>query len=499
MNRNRTLAATLTFVAVVALALGTFFALGGSGTDAALAPDGGTEQQLTVTARDTQQQPLSGVDVRLLDSTDTAVATGTTRGNGEATLSFTPAAGDYAVVATAPKGYASRDDKDGGSSHQGSPTCDDVFLCIYLTATVGQDGSVLVKIPDVTVDQQQDLDDLWFKLAPPIAPVEDESQTAGDPSDDDLLLGDPSDDVLIGGGDDILGDPSDDVLIGGDGLFGGGDDVLGDPVPEAPGLRQLCFDVVHQPVAEQGAASGIWVRGEVYGLEGGWIWVQGPTLNGGEPIEVPVVDGRFDGPLGINSYGDHPVERFELLPEGDGAEPIDLLPTLNDGPGNVVPVTGAEGPAFEQGCFDFDAPVLETPAAELPAADAPAPAPVPVAPVLDGRQTVEAFLDGFIADHATQDVDGLLDTLHPAIPLAFGETECVDYVTRTTGSLAAAEVGSVGALTDVDLDSPAGPITIPDVLPFEVEFTLTDGSTMSSEANLALLDGEPHWLTRCGR
>ncbi len=341
--------------------------------------------------------------------------------------------------------------------------------------------------------------------APVAADVEQDTATGSDIEDDaDVLIGRDGSDVLIGGDDDsdvlIGGDDGSDVLIGDgeDELLGGGEDLLLDPQPERPGISRFCVNVEHQPVPDQNAASGIWVRGEVYGLDGGWIWVQGPTLNNGDPVQLPVSDGSFEGPLGINSYGDHPFERFDLVPTEDGSDPIDLLPTLDSGPGRQVPVTGSEGPAFDSECFDLEPPVAaEEMVEDVPTADLPADVEAAAGPAPD--QLVREFLDGFVADHVTGDVDGLLDTLHPAIPLAFGETECDAYVTGTTGSLVGAEVRSVGQLTDVDLDTPSGPITITDVIPFEVEFMLLDGSTMSNEANLAVLDGEPHWLTRCGR
>lgn len=123
-------------------------------------------------------------------------------------------------------------------------------------------------------------------------------------------------------------------------------------VDEHPGLAQFCASVRHQPIAEQNAASGVWVNGAIYGLdEGTWIWVEGPTINGGQGVELPVTDGAFEGPLGINSYGDHELTTFEL--RAPDADPIDLLPTLADGPGTIFPVDAAEGPVFDHECFDF--------------------------------------------------------------------------------------------------------------------------------------------------
>ena len=45
---------------------------------------------------------------------------------------------------------------------------------------------------------------------------------------------------------------------------------------------------------------------------------------------------------------------------------------------------------------------------------------------------------------------------------------------------------------------PPGPIGFPESIPFTVEFTLADGGSMVSEANLPLHNGTVHWLTTCG-
>lgn len=489
MKFNRTTAAATALIGIIALVIGFFVIAGGDDGAAGdpIAPaDPTTEQALTVSARDTSQQALSGVAVRLLDGTGATVTSGTTGSTGEASLSFTPKAGTYVVVADEPTGYRARDDKDGGATQVGGPPCDNVYLCIYLTVTEVQhaDGttSLTVEIEYVTPDQHGDLDDLWFEMTPPNAAGDEEASLVVDESSDEILVGDSVDEATV---DEATADETtadETTADTGDDTDSATDEVAAGP----PGLRQVCVDVRHAEVAEQNAASGIWVRGEVYGLDGGWIWVEGPTINGGEPVQVPVEDGAFETPLGINSYGEHELTRFDLGSD-DIEDSIDLLPTLDEGPGVVFPVDSDEGPVFDDECFDFEPPVETDDATE-----------VAIDPQAAAEAAVDEFLIGFVDDHTTGNVDDLLATLHPSVPLAFGESVCSEYVARTAGSITGAETLSVGVPGPLDLDTPNGAITFPEAIPFTVEFTLTDGSTVTNDANLALHDGSAHWLTRCG-
>ena len=159
--------------------------------------------------------------------------------------------------------------------------------------------------------------------APTDAPTE-EPPTDGVSAGDDRIVDETADDAA---------DPS----------------VQADPNDVAVGLSSLCITVVHDETN-----SGIWVRGGVSGLEEGWIWVEAPTVNGGEPVQDPVEAGVFEGPLPIVQYGDHEVTRFELVPGGPDPMPVDLMPVLLDGPGAVFPVDADEGPVFDSECFDFE-------------------------------------------------------------------------------------------------------------------------------------------------
>ncbi|MGI9601025.1 MAG: hypothetical protein ACR2QE_04015 [Acidimicrobiales bacterium] len=257
------------------------------------------------------------------------------------------------------------------------------------------------------------------------------------------------------------------------------------PDPEeifGPGLKKLCVSVEHAEVPEQNAASGIWVRGEVYGLDGGWIWVEGPSLNNGDPIGIEVIDGAFDAPLGINSYGDHAIESFDLFASADEVDAAaDLLDSLVLGPGTVLPVGPDEGPVFDQECFDFDPP---TPAATT-GRGGPA-------------ELVPAFLDSFEAAHAADDVEWLLGHLHPAVPDAFGSATCDDYVEATAGSITAVELVDVGPPGPFDLAGPQGPIDFDQAVPFTAVFTTFEGDDITNAGHLPVLDGELTYLTTCG-
>lgn len=498
MNFNRTSAALASVIALITIGIGVFFFSNGSGSTAPAAPS--TEQAITVKAKDTNGAALNGVAVQVNGTGNTKVASGTITTGGQLSLSFDPKPGTYVVTATEPAGYRARDDKDGGASNNAGLTCSNVYLCIYLTATETQDASgtksIVVTLAHVRPEQVSELDDLWFEMTPPGA-AEEETVVEVDESDESLI-GEPGRDVLVGSGanDDLLGEPVDEDEAN--------DEATTDePVDEvaldeviAVGLRQVCINTQHQEVVDQNSASGIWVKGNVDGVDDGWIFVEGPTINNGNPVQIPVSNGVFDAPLGINSYGDHAVELFEVQSTDPSTTPTDLIPTLNMGPGTIFPVDSNEGPLFDTECFDFDPPAatdVEQETAPEPTADEQA-----AQALTEAQAEVEMFLNGFVEDHTTTDTAGLLDTLHPAIPLAFGEDTCSEYVERTAGSITGVTVLSVELPQSIDMDTTNGPITFTDTTPFVAEFSLIDGTTMRSDANLAQHDGESHWLTRCG-
>ena len=114
------------------------------------------------------------------------------------------------------------------------------------------------------------------------------------------------------------------------------------------------------------------------------------------------------------------------------------------------------------------------------------------------RSSVEGFLDGFVAAHERGDVEELYATLHPSIKLAFGEDACMDYIEETVGSITAARVVEVGPPRVHGMDTPHGPISFEQAIPFTVEFLTADGAIVSNPANLPFHDDEIHWLTTCG-
>ena len=187
--------------------------------------------------------------------------------------------------------------------------------------------------------------------------VEDDDVIAGE-SGDDVLTGDEGGDDLIGGGAGdgrgTAGEDGDDLL---DDLGTGDDVIVADTIgaaQPAAGLRRLCLDTRHSPVDGQDSASGIWVEGEVYGLPPGtWIWVEAPTINNGDPVGIPVAGDSFEGGLGINAYGEHPIESFGIGDE-NGIGPVDVADAVNDLLPGVPTVGPDEGPLFDEECFDVD-------------------------------------------------------------------------------------------------------------------------------------------------
>ena len=320
---------------------------------------------------------------------------------------------------------------------------------------------------------------------------------------DESLTGEPGSDVLSGASsDDLLDDEELQAIIDADAL---GDDydgvagaiifdddeeptgqewfdeMAGDPErPVVPGLQSLCSSVVHGD-----ASSDVWLNGKVSNLQDGWIFAEGPTFNGGEPVEIPISDGSFDASLPIMHYGDHELTRFELG-WADAPSPQNLLPTLAEGPGVIFPVGSAEGSIFDEECIEFGQEALES-NHEMFESEMP-----------DAERVTNEFILGFVGDHITGDVAHLQQTLDPAIRLAYGDDVCTEYIARTAGSLTGATVIAVGTAQPLDMNTPSGPINFPEAIPFTVEFEVADGSTFVNDGHLPIRDGAPHWLTTCG-
>lgn len=315
-----------------------------------------------------------------------------------------------------------------------------------------------------------------------VSPANDTTNSAGtqDPAQDDIESSDldeseesEADDVVVDDPEaDGLGEPDNDVI-------------QGDEVPPN-GLARWCPSVRHVPPPglEDLALSGVQVNGEIFGDGYQSIELQGPTLNGGEPLIIPINGRSFEAPIGINEFGDHEIETLDLVDPLGELPPINLLPVLQSGPGAVFPVGPDEGPLFEQECFEFAPPEMVPPSAEENSEQLR---------VIAGR-----FLNGFEAAHASEDTELLFDTLHPSIPEQFGEETCRGYIDRTVGSIVAAEIVGIDEVAPFELDTPQGPIGFPAVIPLDIEFTTSDGTSMISAAHLPLHNGEVTWLTTCG-
>jgi hypothetical protein len=494
MNTNRTFAALATVTTLVTIGVGAFLFSSSTGSGNTAPADPTTAQEITITARHTNQAPLGGVAIQVNGAGKTKVVSGTTNRDGEIALSFDPEPGTYIVTATEPTGYRAQNDKDGKVSQKVGPMCQSVYLCIYLTATEVQDNAgnktVVLTLTHVRKDQMSRLDDLWFEMEGPTAAEEETSFI--DPADDEILIGEPvsetddTDETTAGevpSNDILQAEPVDEVTL---------DEVV------LTAMTKICVNAQHQPVAVPDSNSAMQVRGNVTGVDKGVIVVQGPTINNGDPVQITVENGQFDGPLGINQYGDHPIERFELQSSDPAVAPTDLISTLNMGPGTIFPVDSSEGALFETECFDFDAPATEATDAQPTAAPEQTADEQATQALTEAHVEVQAFLNGFVEDHTTGDAAGLIKTLHPAISLAFGADICSEYVTRTTGSITGATVLAVDLPQSINMDTPNGPITFTDAIPFTVEFSLVDGTTLVNDANLAQHDGVSHWLTRCG-
>lgn len=159
------------------------------------------------------------------------------------------------------------------------------------------------------------------------------------------------------------------------------------------------------------------------------------------------------------------------------AYPVETAPAVEVSPVEAIPVVDA-APAVTDDATSDTAPVTT--------------------PEERDRATVQAFLDGFVAAHQRGDVKELFATLHPSIKLAFGEDTCMSYIEDTVGSVTAAQLIDVGRPRPHEMNSPHGPMSFEEVIPFTVDFLTADGAVVTNSANLPLHDDVVHWLTTCG-
>lgn len=341
-----------------------------------------------------------------------------------------------------------------------------------------------------------------------------------DAADDDIIIGGGGGDDLLTGGnaaDELLGDPGGDVLIGGDTPFGDDDILLGapdDPFPDVTdafggrppgtadafgsGLATACASSDHTLPDDSGIdrPTGILVEGELYGFPPGtWVWIQGPTLDGGEGRAIPIDHDGFGGYVGIDTYGDHEIKVFEVRNPDPTIPPFDLLPFLEAGPGTTLSVGPEEEPLFGDGCVTIP---------PLPAPDDPSASGSDAAGIDDPAQAfnpfayADTFLQEFVDAHRRDDLDHLRDTLHPAVAELFGTERCERYLAATLGSIDTVYVNTATYPESFDLESPTGTASFDNVIRAEVVFATPTDVGIENVIHLPILDGEPTWLTRCG-
>ena len=81
--------------------------------------------------------------------------------------------------------------------------------------------------------------------------------------------------------------------------------------------------------------------------------MKAPTVNDGEPVGIPVEGESFEAGLGINVYGEHPIDSFGIGDE-NGIGPVDVADDLNGLLPGVPTVGPDEGPLFDDECFDLE-------------------------------------------------------------------------------------------------------------------------------------------------
>lgn len=154
---------------------------------------------------------------------------------------------------------------------------------------------------------------------------------------------------------------------------------------------------------------------------------------------------------------------------------------------------------FDDECFDFGPPtVLANEAADIDT-DTDTAEPMLGVEVVDpfDEDDLNLFFDEFAAAHVNGDATGLWNTLHPAVPSAFGESTCRSYLDDTLGSIASTELIEVIERGPWEFRTPDGPVPFPDAFAVQVEFTTSTGDVLPLEAHVPVENGELFWLTTC--
>ncbi|MDG2113234.1 MAG: SpaA isopeptide-forming pilin-related protein [Actinomycetota bacterium] len=187
MSRNR----KLTIISVLLLALlllsGAVAAMtkGGNQTPAGHTRPQGAE--ISVTARDQDDNGLAGVEITVIDDAGNRVDSKTTRSDGTIIVKLGAAAGNYRVIVpTTPTGYVDHSDTDG--AFNGTPPCTDPHRCIRYSVN----AQVTVTVSDLTT---ADSGQGYFEFTKIV--YRDEQKTAVHPGKSDELIERPGADEKI--------------------------------------------------------------------------------------------------------------------------------------------------------------------------------------------------------------------------------------------------------------------------------------------------------------
>lgn len=187
-----------------------------------------------------------------------------------------------------------------------------------------------------------------------------------------------------------------------------------------------------------------------------------------------------------------------------------LRPADEPAAATPTPVVVESSPVVAETAVADAAPIatdvaVETPEPEAtvetapPVAPAPPENPEPAGP--SDEEIVERFVAAFGTAHGRGDVAHLLETIHPAIPHAFGSSTCRTYVEATAGSIEQMTVVSVGERHRFTLPGPEGALTFEDAIPVEATWVVShSGEAQTITFHLAPIAGTDQvgWLTQCG-
>lgn len=129
--------------------------------------------------------------------------------------------------------------------------------------------------------------------------------------------------------------------------------------------------------------------------------------------------------------------------------------------------------------------------------DTPAPTATPAAESGQQEETVEAFVEAFNQAFRDQDVDFLVDRLHPKVIQVYGEEACVAYVESVLDPELDLQITSVEGPEPWIWEVDERRFRIPSAYAIEGELS-TRGETRETAGHFAPVDGRLHWFTDCG-